>query len=89
MSAFDAHNRDRFDALPEQITKTATLQLGISIGLAGVTLPSQTLAPRAVQILERYDMGLGTYVDHPLISGVQAQALAEIDSLLQHDLPAP
>lgn len=89
LSAFDSHTRDSSGDLPEQITKTATLRLEISIDLAGVTLAAQSLAPRVVQILERHDMGLGTYDYIPVISGVQEQALAEIDGLLQRVLPAP
>lgn len=89
LSVFNSRSDGPFDDLPEQITKTATLQLEISISLAGVPLTTQNLAPRIVQILERYDLGLGTYDYHPLISGVQEQALAEIDRLLQRVLPAP
>lgn len=89
LSAFDSRAQDRFDDLPEQITKTATLQLRIDIDSAGTNLLSQTLASRVVQNLQRHDMGLGTYDYQPLISGVQEQALIEIDDLLQRSLPAP
>lgn len=86
LTAFDSIDQDRFDDLPEQITKTATLFAEVTITLPGQTGVREEIVGRSVQVLERWDMGLGTYDYYPLIVEAQTAAIREIDRVLQQAL---
>lgn len=78
----DSFDRDPFDDLPEQITKTATLSAAVGISWPGQAEIRDTVVGRSVEVLERWDMGLGMYDYAPLIAEAQIATLREIDQLL-------
>lgn len=77
---------ERFDDLPEQITKTATLLAEVGLTLPGQSEFREAIVARSVQVLERWDMGLGTHDYQPLIVEVQNAALRDIDRVLHRAL---
>ena len=84
--AFDSIDQDRFDDLPEQITKTATLFAEVGITLPGQAEIGEAIVGRSVQVLERWDMGLGMYDYYPLMVEAQTAVLRDIDRLLHRSL---
>lgn len=86
LSTLDSRDRDGDGDLPEQITKTATLQTQVTIKLPDRSHLQREIIGRSIQILEREDMGLMTHDYSPLIAEVQASAIDEIDRLLDQSL---
>lgn len=86
LSAFDSRHRDGDDDLPERITKTATLLAAVAIILPGQSEFREAIVARSVQVLERWDMGLGTHDYQPLLVEVQTAALRDIDRVLHRAL---
>lgn len=87
LTAFDSIDQDHFDDLPEQITKTAALTAEVGITLPGQAEIRESIVGRSVQILERWDMDLGTYDYSPLIREVQTVVIRDIDRMLHRSLP--
>lgn len=86
LSTFDSRHRDDDGDLPEQITKTATLQTQVTIRLPDRSAVQREIIGRSIQVLEREDMGLMTHDYSSLIAEVQASAIVEIDRLLDQSL---
>jgi len=86
LSVFDSRSDGPYSDLPEQITKTATLRVQVTITLPGRTDYREEITGRAIHILERRDMGLRTYDYDLLIDEVQSTAVRELDRVLHQAL---